>query len=60
MSFNLALYTGEAYIAELRRWQQELNRVMTLDADPLSDPVDPQDVTDAAQRLQKVPDRNWH
>ncbi|MBD2124656.1 family 1 glycosylhydrolase [Trichocoleus sp. FACHB-262] len=57
---NLKRVPCEAYIAELRRWQQELNRVMTLDADPLSDPVDLQDVIDAAQRLQKVPDRNWH
>ncbi|MBW4460809.1 MAG: family 1 glycosylhydrolase [Nodosilinea sp. WJT8-NPBG4] len=50
----------EPYIAELRRWQQELNRVVALDADPYSDPVELQDVVDAAKRLQKVPDRNWH
>jgi beta-glucosidase/6-phospho-beta-glucosidase/beta-galactosidase len=49
----------EDYIAELRRWQQELNRVTTLDTDPLSDPVELQDVIDAAKRLQKVPDANW-
>lgn len=48
------------YIAELRRWQKELNRVTTVDADPLSDPVDLQDVIDAAKRLQTKPDRNWH
>jgi beta-glucosidase/6-phospho-beta-glucosidase/beta-galactosidase len=49
----------EPYIAELRRWQQELNRVTALDADPFSDPVELQDVIDAAQRLQRVPDRDW-
>jgi beta-glucosidase/6-phospho-beta-glucosidase/beta-galactosidase len=49
----------EPYIAELRRWQQELNRVTALDADPFSDPVELQDVIDAALRLQRVPDRDW-
>jgi hypothetical protein len=49
----------EPYITELRRWQQELNRVTTLDTDPYSDPVELQDVIDAAKRLHKVPDRNW-
>lgn len=48
------------YIAELRRWQKELNRVIELDADPFSDPVELQDVVDAAKRLQKKPDANWH
>jgi hypothetical protein len=50
----------EPYITELRRWQQELNRVTVLDTDPYSDPVELQDVIDAAKRLQKVPDRDWH
>lgn len=50
----------EPYVAELRRWQHELNRVTTVDTDPLSDPVELQDVIDAAKRLQKVGDRNWH
>jgi hypothetical protein len=49
----------EPYIAELRRWQKEFNRVMTLDTDPLSDPVELQDVIDAAKRLQPEADRNW-
>lgn len=49
----------EPYIAELRRWQHELNRVISVDADPLSDPVELHDVIDAARRLQKVPDRDW-
>src|SRR5687768_12066565 len=47
------------YINELRRWQKELNRVMELDTDPFSDPVELQDVVDAAKRLKKVPDKNW-
>jgi beta-glucosidase/6-phospho-beta-glucosidase/beta-galactosidase len=56
---NLKRVPCEPYIAELRRWQKEFNRVMTLDADPLSDPVELQDVIDAAKRLQPEPDRNW-
>lgn len=47
------------YVEELRRWQRELNRVTVLDADPFSDPVDLQDVIDAAARLQKKPDQDW-
>jgi hypothetical protein len=50
----------EPYIAELRRWQRELNRVTELDADPFSDPVDLEDVRQAARRLKKSPDQNWH
>jgi beta-glucosidase/6-phospho-beta-glucosidase/beta-galactosidase len=49
----------EPYIAELRRWQKELNRVTELDEDPFSDPVELQDVVDAAKRLKKRPDQNW-
>ncbi len=48
------------YVAELRRWQQELNRVTTLDDDPFSDPGDLGDVVRAARRLRPVPDRDWH
>ena len=48
------------YVAELRRWQKELNRVTELDEDPFSDPVELQDVIDAAHRLAKKPDQNWH
>jgi beta-glucosidase/6-phospho-beta-glucosidase/beta-galactosidase len=50
----------QAYVEEIRRWQKELNRVTVLDADPLSDPVELQDVIDAAKRLKKQPDKNWH
>jgi hypothetical protein len=47
------------YVEELRRWQRELNRVTVLDENPFSDPVELQDVIDAAHRLQMVPDKNW-
>jgi beta-glucosidase/6-phospho-beta-glucosidase/beta-galactosidase len=50
----------EPYIAELRRWQKELNRVTELDTDPFSDPVELQDVIDAARRLNIKPDQDWH
>lgn len=50
----------DPYVEELRRWQRELNRVTELDENPFSDPVELQDVVDAAQRLKKVPDKNWH
>jgi beta-glucosidase/6-phospho-beta-glucosidase/beta-galactosidase len=49
----------EPYIEELRRWQKELNRVTILDENPFSDPVELQDVIDAANRLKKVADENW-
>lgn len=47
-------------IDELRRWQRELNRVTVLDDDPFSDPVNLQDVIDAARRLHPRPDADWH
>jgi beta-glucosidase/6-phospho-beta-glucosidase/beta-galactosidase len=47
------------YIDELRRWQKELNRVTELDEDPFSDPVELQDVIDAAKRLKEKPDADW-
>jgi beta-glucosidase/6-phospho-beta-glucosidase/beta-galactosidase len=50
----------QPYVDELRRWQRELNRVTRVDADPTSDPVELQDVIDAARRLQPQPDANWH
>jgi hypothetical protein len=33
--------------------------VTALDEDPFSDPVELEDVIDAARRLQEQPDRNW-
>ena len=47
------------YVEELRHWQKELNRVTELDEDPFSDPVELQDIIDAAKRLQPQPDANW-
>jgi hypothetical protein len=49
----------DPYINELRRWQRELNRVTELDEDPFSDPVELEDVIDAAKRLNMQPDKNW-
>lgn len=40
----------EPYIAELRRWQRLPNRVTELEEAPFSDPVELQDVIDAAKR----------
>jgi beta-glucosidase/6-phospho-beta-glucosidase/beta-galactosidase len=48
-----------SYIEELHRWQRLLNRVTVLDEDPFSDPVDLNDVIQAAQRLKMQPDRDW-
>jgi hypothetical protein len=47
------------FVDELHRWQRELNRVEVLDEDPFSDPVELQDVIEAAHRLNKKPDANW-
>lgn len=47
------------YVDELRRWQRELNRVTVLDEDPFSDPVELQDVIDAAARMRTKPDKDW-
>ena len=47
------------YIDELRRWQRLLNRVTELDEDPVSDPVELQDVVEAARRMKVKPDRDW-
>jgi beta-glucosidase/6-phospho-beta-glucosidase/beta-galactosidase len=49
----------QAYVDELRRWQRELNRVTVLDEDPLSDPVDLNDITEAARRLKLKSDKDW-
>ena len=46
-------------IDELRRWQKRLNRVTELDQDPFSDPVDLNDITAAAERLQMKSDKDW-
>ncbi|HEX8288923.1 MAG TPA: family 1 glycosylhydrolase [Pyrinomonadaceae bacterium] len=56
---DLRRIPNEKYVAELRRWQKELNRVITLDEDPYSDPVELQDVIDAAKRFKIKPDQDW-
>ncbi|HEX8250363.1 MAG TPA: hypothetical protein VF599_19470 [Pyrinomonadaceae bacterium] len=56
---HLRRVPSENYVNELRRWQKELNRVTALDKDPFSDPVELQDVIDAARRLQTKPDKDW-
>jgi hypothetical protein len=50
----------KAYCDELRRWQRRLNRVTRLDEDPLSDPVNLEDIVVAARELNMRPDANWH
>jgi hypothetical protein len=50
----------QPFIDELHRWQKELNRVTKLDEDPLSDPVDLNDVREAAKRMKLQGDQNWH
>jgi beta-glucosidase/6-phospho-beta-glucosidase/beta-galactosidase len=47
------------YVDELRRWQRELNRVTVLDEDPFSDPVELQDVVNAAKRMVTKADKDW-
>jgi beta-glucosidase/6-phospho-beta-glucosidase/beta-galactosidase len=49
------------YAKELRRWQHLLNRVEKLDEDPLSDPVDLNEVIRAAHELKGIKaDKNWY
>ncbi|HYD95212.1 MAG TPA: b-glycosidase [Noviherbaspirillum sp.] len=57
---GLARVAHRPYVEELRRWQTELNRARSVDAAPYSDPVELQDVVEAARRLRPQPDRNWH
>ena len=56
---NLRRVPHAPYVEELRRWQKELNRVTVLDEDPFSEPVELQDVIEAAARLKKAPDQDW-
>lgn len=57
---RLCRVPNQEYVAELRRWQREFSRVESLDDDPLSDPVELDDVIAAAERLRPVPDEDWH
>ncbi len=56
---DLKRVPDQAYVDELRRWQKALNRITELDEDPFSDPVELQDVIDAAHRLNMQPDKDW-
>ena len=56
---DLRRVPDKAYVDTLRKWQKELNRVTELDEDPFSDPVELQDVVDAAKRLKKNSDVDW-
>ncbi len=47
------------YVAELRRWQQRLNRVTELDEDPFSDLVNLDDIVAAAERMRTHSDKDW-
>ena len=47
------------YVDELRALAAALNRVTELDEDPFSDPVELQDVIDAARRLRPRADADW-
>ena len=50
----------QPYVDELRRWQRELKRVTVLDEDPFDQPVDLEDVVEAARRLSPKADADWH
>jgi hypothetical protein len=50
----------EPYVAALRRWQQRLNRVTSLDQDPFDSAVDLEDVRRAARELAPRADADWH
>ncbi|MEH6435054.1 b-glycosidase [Massilia sp. DD77] len=56
---DLKRVPNQQLVDELRRWQKELNRVTELDQDPFSDPVELQDVIDAAHRLNMQADKDW-
>lgn len=49
----------QPYVDELRRWQKEFKRVTVLDEDPFDEPVELQDVIDAARRLRPKSDKDW-
>jgi beta-glucosidase/6-phospho-beta-glucosidase/beta-galactosidase len=56
---DLRRVPAEDYVEELHRWQKELKRPLVLDADPFSDPVELQDVIEAAHRINTEPDADW-
>ena len=48
------------YVAELRRWQTQLNRVTELDENPFDTAVELEDINVAARELAPEPDADWH
>ena len=56
---DLRRVQDEAYVEELRTWQRRLNRAEHLDEDPFSDPVNLDDIVQAAHRLQLQGDSDW-
>ena len=47
------------YTQALRQWQHRLNRVTELDEDPFDEPVDLNDVVEAAKEYAPNADANW-
>jgi beta-glucosidase/6-phospho-beta-glucosidase/beta-galactosidase len=56
---ELVRVPDEEYIAELRRWQERLERPVVIDDDPFSDPVDLTEIVDAARRMPTSADADW-
>ena len=56
---DLRRVLDDAYVDELRTWQRRLNRAEHLDEDPFDDPVNLDDVVQAAHRLQLQGDADW-
>ena len=48
------------YTEALHRWQRRLSRATELDEDPFDEPVDLEDVIEAAKRIDPVSDSAWH
>jgi len=48
------------YVDALRSWERRLKRVTELDEDPYDEPVNLEDVINAARELKPVADENWH
>ncbi len=48
------------YVEMLHRWQQRLKRVTALDEDPYDQPVNLDDVVQAARELDPKADADWH
>ena len=48
------------YVEALHRWQRRLNRVTELDENPLDQPVDLQDIVQAAREIAPQADADWH